>query len=372
MKCIMLIGQRLLFAAALLVSLSAGAQDQDKAEEAQKAWQEFLKASRPPGGPPPEWKGKDPTPEQIIAYELNNGLLTAKAADLARAFYEKFPAHPNAKIAREKELKLNETSVQLGNTNRLVRLQELRQSLLNSPDIPEDERIRLRLLHVQQDARALRSAGTPAVMDAMEKGARQLIKEFPGRNEPYNLLVQIAIAAAQDEDIPRAQRLAKEIEASNLPVASKNIVRNQLKRYDAVGKPFVFIALGLDGKEINLEQLKGKVVLLDFWASWCGPCMAEVPNMKKLYDEYRTQGLEIIGVNMDQDMDVLKSTVAKHGMNWLHHFDSANPDGGWAAKYGISAIPTMWLIDKRGVLRELNAREDLEAKVKKLLAEKAP
>ncbi|MGV3757383.1 MAG: TlpA family protein disulfide reductase, partial [Verrucomicrobiota bacterium] len=62
----------------------------------------------------------------------------------------------------------------------------------------------------------------------------------------------------------------------------------------------------------------------------------------------------------------------KHGMNWLHHFDAANPDGGWAAKYGISAIPTMWLIDKQGRLHDLNAREDLEAKVKKLLAEKAP
>jgi len=372
MKRIIHISQCILFGAVLLLALSATAQETDKAKEAEKAWQEFMKASRPPGGPPPEWKGELPTPEQIEEYHRKNGLQTAIAADLARAFYEKYPNHTKAKEAREKELKLNEVSVQLGNTNRLVRLQELRESLVNSPDLPESERFRLRLMQVQQEASAKHDQGMPAVLDAMEAGARKLMKEFPGRTEPNNLLVQIVSAAVQDGDLDRARRLATELEGSKLPEAAKNLVRAQLKRYDVVGKPFVFIALGLDGKEINLEKLRGKVVLIDYWASWCGPCMAEVPNMKRLYEEYHSQGFEIIGVNLDEDRDVLKTTVEKHGMNWLHHFDGANPDGGWAGKYGISAIPTLWLIDNQGVLRDLNAREDLEGKVKKLLVEKAP
>lgn len=372
MKRIISISQCFLFGAALLLSSTVFAQEKDQKAEAEKVWQEFLEASRPPGGPPPEWKGELPTQEQINEYHRKNGLQTAKAADLARAFYEKFPDHPNAKLAREKELKLNEVSVQLGNTNRVVRLQELRESLINSPDLPESERFRLRLLQVQQEASGKHGEGMSAVLDAMEAGARKLMKEFPGRTEPYNLLVQIVSAAVQDGDLDRARRLATELEGSKLPEASKNLVRAQLKRYDVVGKPFVFIALGLDGKEINLEKLRGKVVLIDYWASWCGPCMAEVPNMKRLYDELHSQGLEIIGVNLDESRDVLKATVEKHGMNWLHHFDGANPDGGWAGKYGISAIPTMWLIDKNGVLRDLNARQDLEGKIKKMLAEKYP
>lgn len=374
MKRIIFIAQSVLLGTALLVAPSVHAQEKEKAPDktadADKAWQEFLKESRPPGGPPPEWKGELPTQEQIDEYHRKNGLQTAKAADLARAFYEKYPNHPKAKEAREKELKLNEVSVQLGNTNRNTRLQELRQALLNSPDISEDERFKLKFLQMQQDASAKREqGGMSAVLDAMEAGARQLMKEFPKRNEPKNLLVQIATTAAQDGDINRARRLATEIEALDMPVAAKNILRNQLKRYDNVGKPFVFIALGMDGKEINLEKLRGKVVLIDFWASWCGPCMAEVPHMKELYEKYKADGFEIIGVNLDESMDVLKTTVEKHGMKWLHHFDGANPEGGWAGKYGISAIPTMWLIDKQGRLQDLNAREDLEPKLKKLLAE---
>ena len=370
MKRIILIGQRILLGAVLLVSAPVIAQDQgkDKAAEAEKAWQEFLKAARPPGGPPAEWKGLHPTPEQIAAYEKNNGLLTAKASALAREFYEKFPDHAKAKEAREKELKLVEVSVRLGNTNMLDRL----DALMKSPAVPEDERFRISLMRVQMQAQAQASQGEDVVLYVLETGARQLMKDFPNRIEPYNLLLQVATTALQQGNVNLGRRLAKEVEDSKLPTAAKNIMRSQLKRYDAIGKPFVFIALGLDGKEINLEKMRGKVVLIDFWASWCGPCMSEVPNMKKVYDEYHAQGLEIIGVNLDQELDVLKSTVEKHGMNWLHHFDGANPDGGWAGKYGISAIPAMWLIDKQGLLQDLNAREDLEAKVKKLLAEKAP
>lgn len=353
---------------AFVVALSAFAQDKDKADEAEKAWQEFLRESRPPGGPPPEWKGQLPSQEQIREYHRKNGLQTAKAADLAREFYQKYPDHPKAKEARSKEIRLAETSVKLGNTNMVARVEEL----IKSPDVPEEDRLKLRLSRIQAEAAQQRDKGMEIYLYVLETGAKQLLKEFPKRPEAGNMLVQVVMAAAQEGDVDRVRRLATEIEGLDLPVATKNMVHAQLRRFDAVGKPFVFIALGMDGKEINLENLRGKVVLIDFWASWCGPCMAEVPNLKKLYGRYRSEGFEIIGVNLDEDVDTLKSTVEKNGMYWLHHFDGANPEGGWARKYSISSIPTMWLIDKQGVLRELNAREDLEEKLKKLLAEKYP
>jgi len=209
-------------------------------------------------------------------------------------------------------------------------------------------------------------------MDAREKSARQLLKEFPNRTEPNSILFQIFSSAVQDGDLDRARRLATELEGSNLSPVSRNLLKAQMKRVDAVGKPFVFIALGLDGKAINLENMRGKVVLLDYWASWCGPCMAQVPTLKRLYEEHKSQGFEIIGISLDFEFDAFKSTVEKNGMDWLQHFDGANPEGGWSRKYGIAGPPSLWLIDRKGVLRDINAHENLEEKLKKLLAEKAP
>ncbi len=100
--------------------------------------------------------------------------------------------------------------------------------------------------------------------------------------------------------------------------------------------------------------------------------MAEVPNMKEVYKKYHDQGFEIVGINMDDNADVLRETIKKNGMTWPQHFDGGNPDGGWAGRFGITAIPTMWLVDKKGILRDLNAREDLAGKVEKLIAEPAP
>jgi alkyl hydroperoxide reductase subunit AhpC len=100
--------------------------------------------------------------------------------------------------------------------------------------------------------------------------------------------------------------------------------------------------------------------------------MAEVPNMKEVYQKFHSQGFEIIGINLDETLDVLNDTIKKNGMTWPQHFDAGNPEGGWSGRYGITAIPAMWLVDKKGVLRDLNAREDLATKIGKLLAEPAP
>lgn len=359
------------FCCGLLLAVVLPVVAQDKAQDAEAAWQAFLKASRPPG-PPAEWGNTPPSKEQIEAFHLRNSELAAKAADVAHEFYTKFPDNARAAEAREKELKLIEVAVQLGNTNVLTRLQGLRKEMVNAPGTSEAERFRLRLLQVQQDAMLKRDLGAAAYLDALEQGARQLMKEFPARTEPFNLLVQIVNGAVQSGEIERARRLGKEIEGSKAPEAAKNMVRTQLKRFDAVDKPFVFMAPSIEAKELNLETMRGKVVLFDFWASWCGPCMAEVPNMKEVYQKYHSQGFEIIGINLDETVEVLKETIKKNDMPWPQHFDGANPDGGWAGKFGISAIPTMWLVDKKGVLRDLNAREDLAEKIARLMAEPAP
>ena len=136
-----------------------------------------------------------------------------------------------------------------------------------------------------------------------------------------------------------------------------------------VGKPFVLKFKATDGREVDLSKMKGKVVLVDFWATWCGPCMKELPNVKAAYDRLHDKGFEIVGISFDNKKEALNHVLKKVKMDWPQYFDGRGWENRIGEKLGIESIPTMWLIDRKGILREMNARKDLVAQVEKLLAE---
>jgi thiol-disulfide isomerase/thioredoxin len=123
----------------------------------------------------------------------------------------------------------------------------------------------------------------------------------------------------------------------------------------------------VDGTPVDLAALKGKVVLIDFWATWCPPCRGEVPNVVAAYQKYHDQGFDIIGISLDQDKDALLAFTKENGMTWPQFFDG----GGWqnaiSSRCGVDSIPAMWLIDKKGNLVTKDGREDLAGQVEKLL-----
>lgn len=122
----------------------------------------------------------------------------------------------------------------------------------------------------------------------------------------------------------------------------------------------------IDGSEIDLSRLRGKVVLLDFWATWCGPCLREFPNVLATYNKYHAKGFEIVGISLDQDKESLARFIAATGVPWPQYFDQTKEI---SQRFGIEEIPTMWLLSKQGLVVNLNAREDLPANVGKLLAQ---
>ena len=113
--------------------------------------------------------------------------------------------------------------------------------------------------------------------------------------------------------------------------------------------------------------MRGKVVLIDFWASWCGPCRKENPNVVNVYKKYKDQGFDILSVSLDSNKDRWMSAIEKDNMTWAHVSDLKGWKNEVAKTYGISSIPATILLDKEGKIIARNLRGPaLEAKLKQV------
>jgi peroxiredoxin len=138
-------------------------------------------------------------------------------------------------------------------------------------------------------------------------------------------------------------------------------------------KPPAFTANDLDGKPQSPESFQGQVLLIDFWATWCGPCKGELPNVKAVYEKYHDKGFAILGVSLDEDKDALQKFVKDQNMAWPQLFDGKGWKNEIAKLYGVNAIPRTILLDRQGVIRHVNLRGPaLEKAVAELVAAAPP
>ncbi len=139
------------------------------------------------------------------------------------------------------------------------------------------------------------------------------------------------------------------------------------------GLPFNAVLTRLDGTTLTLpDDLLGKVVVVDFWATWCAPCIAEIPHMKQLYTSYKPKGMEIVGIGLDQSRADLEKLIKEREMNWIHTW-SGNPSGNpTARRYGVTTIPSIWVVGKDGKIGSTDARGNLEPIIRWALKQPDP
>ncbi|WP_320815588.1 TlpA disulfide reductase family protein [Flavobacterium sp.] len=162
------------------------------------------------------------------------------------------------------------------------------------------------------------------------------------------------------------------LDPSLLKTKSGLNIKNTLDSFENIqigNKAPDFSAKNPEGKEISLKESLGKVTIIDFWASWCGPCRAENPNVVALYNQYHEKGLNIIGVSLDKDAVKWKEAIAKDGLTWNHISNLKFWKEPIAELYNVKSIPATFILDANGNIIAKDLRGDaLKAKVEELLA----
>ena len=224
----------------------------------------------------------------------------------------------------------------------------------------------------------------PAALGPMEKQIDAIAARFPDGAVAlrlYSSLYAAKLRAGGDA----AEELWGRLSVNpNLAVAAR--ARAELTKIDAERKPLEMTFTAVDGRKVDLKDYRGKVVLIDFWATWCGPCIAELPNIKKVYADYHAKGFEIVGISLENAKlsptdtpeqvaaklvaakKVLGDFTTKEEMPWPQFFDGTHWKNPYAKQYAITGIPAMFLLDQSGKIVTTTARgEKLGTEVKRLL-----
>lgn len=352
----------LLFAAALpMTALLMANAHAAETNTAAAAWQEITNFSLPQ--PPMSWQTNTPTQADLATFDDERAAQAGVLADKAKGFYTRFPDDANATRARVTEIQALQAAIHFGASNRVDELDRREESLLAKTNAPEQLRYELRLDLLGRQLNAASESGADMQAE-MEKAGRQLVKEFPGGPMGYEILLNLTVNC----DLAKMHDLAEVMANSGGPTNLTEMGKGILNQLDILGKPLPIAFTTPDGRTINSTTLSNKVVLVDFWATWCPFCVKAIPEVKDLYDRYHTNGFEVVGINFDDNTNAARQFIKEHDMPWPEYYGGFGADNQYGRKFG-EALPYVWLVDKKGIVQDIHGRTETEAKIKKLLAE---
>ncbi len=184
-------------------------------------------------------------------------------------------------------------------------------------------------------------------------------------DQAYNKLISDRRFSGS-RNVEAAQQLLATEQTARKEVLSELSAENPLDKF--IGKPALdFKVMDLNGETLSLEKYKGKIILLDFWATSSPSCIQEIPHLKQIYAKFKNKGFIIISISLDRELEPLKTYVAEESITWPQHFDNGHQI---AQMYNLTHIPTTFLIDGTGIVQAVNLnRDELEAAVTQLVIE---
>ena len=210
------------------------------------------------------------------------------------------------------------------------------------------------------------SAEARPLMEKITSLQDAFILNHPDSHVSLDLLTEKTQVINTETFLPFYNALSKEV--LNSPLGKKITAKLNTALKTASGKVFDFTQPDDKGNPFTLSSLKGKYVLVDFWASWCAPCRQENPNLVKAYQQYKDKNFEIVSISLDDSKSAWLNAVKKDGLNWIHVSDLKGWKNDVAKEYGISAVPQNILVDPSGIIIGKNLRgEELAKKLATIL-----
>ncbi|EDY22415.1 alkyl hydroperoxide reductase/ Thiol specific antioxidant/ Mal allergen [Chthoniobacter flavus Ellin428] len=349
------------FAAEEQKTVSVPVIDFSKVKSADEAWKQVENSQKSPTETP---KSQEEAFDQLLKY-----FLTAQST--AEAFVKTFPADERSWRARlivlRVALKLREYGIQDPNADEQKKLSEI----LDAPEAPATIKGEASFMKLLLESSTL-TPDKPEGFVAFQKTVADYLEKYPDHvlaEQVKALQMRALDADPTSEGMATLKKLAAGSDPRQAEVAKAALERKE-KTAQLTSKPVDLSFTASDGQPVDFANLRGKVVLLDFWASWCGPCMRAMPTVSATYQKLHDKGFEIVGISLDQDKDAMEETMKRMNMTWRQHFDGDGWDGKIVKQFGVQAIPSAWLIDKKGMIRKVGLTDDeLAPEVEKLLKE---
>lgn len=303
---------------------------------------------------------------------------------LAEKFYDDYPADARRWTAAAMMLRIRRNFTGEKAAERQAawgqRRAILLEELLKAPDVTP---VLIANTLEQEVYKLIGRGGQPATANLAEAGQRlqQMAEKVPD-SDRRSFAERHYLEALKDSDpaaVEAQLRRSATEKAANPRLAAQ--AEGMLRIIEGKNVPLNLKFTALDGRGVDLADYRGKVVLIDFWATWCVPCMKEMPNVKRVYQAYQNRGFEIIGISLDaaprnpakprsheKPAEQLKEFLVKEGMTWPQHYDGKWWDNEYSRRYALGSIPATFLLGKDGRIYSTdNHGEHLEKNVRHLL-----